>query len=193
MQRRLFTAFLTMATLAGCGGIPLKAIPRLMQLSNALLEAQPAEFRVAIQVDARIAPPPTSVPLLAIQLTPKVAGAFEPVNKKLPLRWDTASGSSLGLEPATAGRRWLLYSLPPETQAELIRIQKMIRLAQAQPGYQKGGQLSLAIEQTDLALTQPQLANTRWNTWLQVKQADGFFEIWSGTPAQILAAAKPQH
>lgn len=192
MSRRLFTMLMATAILSGCGGVPLRSIPRLMQMSGALLEAQPAEFRVAIQVDARIAPPPASVPLLVIQVAPKVAGAFEPVNKKLPLRWDTASGASLGLEPASAGRRWLLYSLPPETQTEMVRVQKMIRLTQAQPGYQKGGQLSLGIEQTDLAITQPQLANTRWDTWLQVKQSDGFFEIWSGTPAQILAAANPK-
>lgn len=188
MQRRhLLLASLT--TLTACGGIPLRSIPRLMSLSGALLEAHPAEFLVALQVDARIVPPASAVPLLSIQVIPKVPGAFEPVDKKLPLQLTPPTTAAAGLEPAPAGRRWLVYGLPPDTQAELSRIQAMVRHAQAQPGYQKGGQLSLGIEQTELALTNPQLANTRWATWLQVKQAEGYFEIWSGTPAQILAMA----
>lgn len=187
MHRRSFL-LLASATLAACSGVPLRAIPRLMQLSGALLEAHPAEFQLALQVDARIAPLPTAVPLLKIQLQPRVAGAFEPVNKKLPLQLTTIQ-AAMGLDAAPAGRRWLIYSLPPETQAELARIQRVVRRAQSQPGYQQGGHLSLGIEQTDLAITTPQLANTRWDTWLQVKKADGFFEIWSGTPAQLLATA----
>jgi hypothetical protein len=192
MHRRhwiLLATLATLATLTACGGVPLRAIPRLMQLSGALLEANPAEFRVAMQVDARIAPPAGAVPLLSIQLTPKAAGAFEPVNKKLPLQLATSLGIAPGLSAAPAGRRWLLYSLPPVTQAELSCVQAMVRHAQAQPGYQKGGQLSLGIEQTELAITLSHLANTPWQTWLQVKQSDGYFEIWSGTPAQILALA----
>ena len=179
----------SLAALTACGGVPLRSIPRLMSLSGALLDANPAEFLVALQVDARIAPPATAVPLLSIQLTPKVVGAFEPVDKRLPLQLAAPSTAAAGLQPAPAGRRWLVYGLPPATQAELSRIQNMVRHAQAQPGYQRGGRLSLGIEQTELALTNPQLANTRWATWLQVKKAEGYFEIWTGTPAQILALA----
>jgi hypothetical protein len=188
MQRR-HLLWASLAALTACGGVPLRSIPRLMSLSGTLLDANPAEFLVALQVDARIAPPATAVPLLRIQLTPKVVGAFEPVDKKLPLQLAAPSTAATGLQPAPAGRRWLVYGLPPATQAELSRIQNMVRHAQAQPGYQKGGQLSLGIEQTELALTNPQLANTRWATWLQVKKVEGYFEIWSGTPAQILALA----
>ena len=188
MQRR-HLLLASLAALTACGGVPLRSIPRLMGLSGALLEANPADFRVALQVDARIAPPASAVPLLSIQLAPKVAGAFEPVDKKLPLQLAPPSTAASGLEAAPAGRRWLVYSLPPATQTELGRIQAMVRRAQAQPGYQKGGQLSLGIEQTELAFTNPQLAHTRWATWLQVKQAEGYFEVWSGTPAQILALA----
>jgi hypothetical protein len=34
-------------------------------------------------------------------------------------------------------------------------------------------------------VTEPALANTRWDTWLQTRQRDGFFEVWRGTPAQL--------
>ena len=40
--------------LSGCSGIPLSALPKLMQLSTELAEAHPAEFMVALQVDAQI-------------------------------------------------------------------------------------------------------------------------------------------
>ncbi|MEX1168048.1 MAG: hypothetical protein WEK74_14505 [Hydrogenophaga sp.] len=191
MNRRLtILIFAAAFLLTACGGIPLRAIPRLLQFSSDMLEANPAEFRVALQVDARISPPASTVPMLKIQLTPKTLGAFEPVDKSLPLQLATTSGAVIGLDPAPRGRRWLYYSLPPETQAELRGIQATVRRAQAQPGYQKGGQLSLGIEQTDLALTDPALANTRWETWLQTKQSEGFFMVWTGTPAQILRQAK---
>lgn len=173
------------ALLTACGGIPLSAIPRLTQLSSQLLEASPAHFMVALQVDARIVPPPGAAPQLLIQLKPKVAGAFEPVDRKLPLTLTTSSVATLGLDAPGPGRRWLVYSLPPATQAELLRVQAMVKQAQAQPGYQRGGSLSIGIEQKDLALTDPALDHTRWSTWVQVRQNEGFFEMWNGTPAQI--------
>ena len=175
----------TAALLTACGGIPLSAIPRLTQLSGQLLEANPAHFMVAVQADARIAPPPGAAPQLLIQLKPKVAGAFEPVDRKLPLTLTTSSVATLGLDAPGPGRRWLVYSLPPATQAELQRVQATVKQAQAQPGYQRGGSLSIGIEQKDLAMTDPALDHTRWSTWIQVRQSEGFFEMWDGTPAQI--------
>ena len=176
----------TAALLTACGGIPLSAIPRLTQLSGQLLEANPAHFMVAVQADARIAPPPGAAPQLLIQLKPKVAGAFEPVDRKLPLTLTTSSVATLGLDAPGPGRRWLVYSLPPATQAELQKVQAMVKLAQAQPGYQRGGSLAMGVEQNDLAVADPALARTRWSTWMQVKQSEGFFEVWSGTPEEIL-------
>ena len=180
------------ASLAACGGIPLSSLPRLAQLSGQLLEGDPAQFLVALQVDARIVPPPGAVPLLHIQLKPKVEGAFAPVDRQLPLALTTATSATLGLDAPGKGRRWLVYSLPPATQAELRRVQLMVKQAQAQPGYQRGGTLALGVEQKDLAVTDPALAHTKWSTWMQVKQSDGFFEVWNGTPEEIrrLAEAK---
>ncbi len=176
--------------LAACGGIPLTSLPRLAQLSGQLLEADPAQFMVALQVDARISPPPGAVPLLHIQLTPKVDGAFTPVDRKLPLSLTTATGATRGLDAPGPGRRWLVYSLPPATQAELRKVQAMVKAAQAQPGYQRGGTLALGVEQKDLAVTDPALARTKWSTWMQVKQNEGFFEVWNGTPEEIRRLAE---
>lgn len=180
----------TGATLAACGGIPLRSLPRLAQLSGQMLDANPAHFMVALQVDARLTPPAGAVPYLLLKLTPKVAGAFEPVDKKLPLAMSSTGGATLGLDAPGPGRRWLVYSLPPATQVELQRIQATVRLAQAQPGYQRGGSLAMGVEQNELAVADPALARTKWSTWMQIQQNEGFFEVWNGTPEAIRRLAE---
>lgn len=191
MKRRFLTLLLC-GGLAACGGIPLSALPRLAQLSSRLLDADPAQFKVALQVDRRLVPPVGAVPHLVIRLTPRVPGTFEPVDERLPMVMTTSAGATLGLEPPDPGRRWLIYSLPDRTQAELRRIQNQVRQAQAQPRSQRGGTLSMGVEQNDLAVDDPALAQTRWDTWLQVNANEGFFEIWRGTPAQVKALAAKQ-
>ncbi|MBE0586725.1 MAG: hypothetical protein IH617_01625, partial [Hydrogenophaga sp.] len=49
-MKRFFTCLALSAALVGCGGIPLRSLPRLVHLSESLLEAHPAEFMVALQV-----------------------------------------------------------------------------------------------------------------------------------------------
>lgn len=170
--------------LAACSGVPIRSLPRLMRLSGELLDANPAEFMVALQVDARFVPPPGAAPQLIIKLTPREAGAFEPVDKKLPLQQTVATSATLGLDAPPPGRRWLVHSLPPATQAELQRIQATIRQLKAKGG-SGGGSLAVGVEQDALAVSDPALAHTRWETWLQTSKRDGFYEVWSGTPAQL--------
>jgi hypothetical protein len=186
------TLLAVLLALSACGGVPLRSLPRLMSLQSELLVANPAEFMVALQVDARLVPPAGAVPLLIVRLLPTQAGAFEPIDKKLPLQLSVTSVSTLGLEPPPAGRRWLIYSLPAPTQAELRRVQNTIQQAKALPNGQGAGSLSVGVEQDSLAVTEPTLASTRWDTWLQTRKQDGFYEIWSGTPDQIrkMAASK---
>lgn len=180
---------ISLAALAACGGVPLRAIPRLVQMQNELLDTNPAEFMVALQVDARFVPPPGAVPYLVIKVVPNDPTAFEAVDKKLPLQVSVASVATLGLDAPPPSRRWLIYSLPPATQAEMQRIQSMILRAKAMPNGKGAGSLGMGVAQESLAITDPALANTRWDTWLQTKQRDGFFEVWVGTPAQIQSLA----
>ena len=188
LPRRSFLAAVC-AALGACGGIPLTALPRLSRLSGQLLEADPAELMVAVQVDARVSPPPGSAPILTIRLTPKVEGAFAPVDLRVPLMLATAA-TTTGLEPPGAGRRWWIYGLSQANQAELRKVQDMVRHAQAQPGYQRGGTLVIAMEQRELAVTPPSLDHTRWTTWMQVSRREGFFEIWNGTPLEVRELAR---
>lgn len=186
------TLLAVLLALSACGGVPLRSLPRLMSLQSELLVASPAEFMVALQVDTRLVPPAGAVPLLIVKLLPAQAGAFEPIDKKLPLQLSVTSVSTLGLEQPPAGRRWLIYSLPAPTQAELRRVQNTIQQAKALPNGQGAGSLSVGVEQDSLAVTEPALASTRWDTWLQTRKQDGFYEVWSGTPDQIrkMAAGK---
>ena len=192
MKTRQFQCFvltLCLALLTACSGVPLRSVPRLLQLQNELLQSNPAEFIVAIQVDARLVPPPGAVPLLAVKVEPRDAGAFQAIDKKLALQMAVSAASTFGLPAPSAGRRWLVYSMPPATQAELLLVQSTIRQAKAMPNSAGRGSLSVGIEQHALAVTEPALANTDWETWLQTRKSDGFFELWTRTPAMLLAEA----
>ncbi len=188
-MKRLFHGFALCLVLVACTGVPLRSLPRLMQLPKELLDANPTELMVALQVDARMTPPAGAVPMLSIKLTPREPGRFEAIDKQLPMQVSVASSSTMGLEAPGAGRRWLLYSLPVSTQLELLRIQGIMQRARAESQGQGGGTISVGVAQDSLAATDPALAHTRWETWLQTRQRDGFFEVWSGTPAQLQKSA----
>ena len=192
-MKRFFICLGVCILLVACGGVPLRSLPKLMQLSQQLLEANPAEFRVALQVDARLVPAAGAVPLLIVKVEPRTAGDFDVIDKKLPLQLSVASVSTLGLEAPPRGRRWLIYSMPPQTQVELQRVQETVRQAravnQATGKAKGGGSLSLGLEQDSLASSDPALADTPWSTWIQTRQSDGFFEAWTGTLAQLRKVA----
>jgi hypothetical protein len=188
--------------LASCSGIPVSSIPRLVQLNNQLLDIKPAEFMIAIQLDARMVPAPGAAPVMDVTLEPKEAGGFEAMNKKLPLRlanFESSAGAPAqlsGLQDAPKSRRWLVYSFTPESQAELQRIQATIkrlmkdRQTNSGPG-KGGGKISVGIAQEAMPARDPAFANTRWESWIQTRQSEGFFELWSGTVSALLKQAGP--
>lgn len=185
-----FAILVLISMLVACTGIPLRSLPRLMTLQSELLEANPAEFMVAIQVDARMVPPPGAVPILQLAIRPSESGAFEVIDKKLPLRFTIASANALGLVTPPADRRWLVYSLTPESQAELFRIQGYFKHIQALKHGKGGGSISVGIAQDGVAAKDASLANTQWASWLQTSRQEGFFELWSGSIAELLKRAK---
>jgi hypothetical protein len=185
-------ACLVLATfVAACAGVPLRSMPRLMKLQNELLEMDPAEFMIAIQADVRATPPSGAAPMLHIAIQPAEPKAFDAVERKLPMRFHVASANSLGLASPPANRRWLIYSFPPQSQAELKRIQSDFKRIQAERRTNSGASLAVGIAQDGLAAAMdPALADTRWESWLQTSRRDGFFELWSGTIAALMKQAK---
>lgn len=203
MQRRYFAvplwlmAAAVVATvalgLAGCSGLALTSLPRLMRLQESLLDADPAQFMLAIQADARLAPPPGAVPVMQIAIRPRVAGAFDAVEHTLPMRYTVARTLPNGLRPAAAGRQWLLYDFTPDSQQGLAKLQRDFKQRQAEatdkPAGKRGGTLSIGIAQENVAATHPALAHTRWESWLQTATREGFYELWSGTLGELLKRA----
>jgi hypothetical protein len=165
----------------------------LIKLPDQLLTLNPAEFMLAIQTDTRMLPPTGAVPTLDIVIQPKNVGDFAPVDKKIPMQLAVSSGTALGLDRATAGRRWLVYSFPSASQAELAAIQttfKRIKADNDAKGNKGGGSLTVGIAQDNVATADAALDNTRWESWLQTSAKDGFFELWSGTVKDIKVQAK---
>ena len=189
-----------MATVLGaCSGVPVTSIPRLLRLNGQLLDVKPAEFMVAIQLDARMTPSPGGVPVLEVTVEPKDPGAFASISKKVPLRLVHAAAGTIeavqlrafGLDDAPKGRRWLIYHFGPESQAELVRIQTAIKqlLKDKQTGRgagKGGGNISVGIDQGGIPIRDPAYVNTRWESWLQIRQSEGFYELWSGTVGVLL-------
>lgn len=166
-------------------GIPLSSVPRLYRLQSQLMELDPAQLQVAVQVDARLVPPAHAVPTLKIQIRPAKAGAFEEIDRSLPLSFESGAATPAGLKPPGTQRRWMVYGMPPASQAELRQIQERFRRLRAQGSSTGGGSLSLGLEQKGLAPNDPAWRDTRWETWLQTSKAEGYFEVWSGTVADL--------
>jgi hypothetical protein len=177
------------ALLAACAGVPLTSVPRLIALQGELMNADPAQFMLAIQTDVRMVPAPGAVPTLNIEIRPREAGAFEALERKLPMLLNLASAPA-GLPRAGAGRRWMIYSLSPESASELARIQTYFKRLQGQRGGSSGGSLGVGIAQDGVAADDPSFARTEWQSWLQTSAAAGFFELWSGTIGQLKDQAR---
>jgi hypothetical protein len=91
-----------------------------------------------------------------------------------------------GLPPAGAGRVWLVYALTGESQEEVLRMRDAYR-----SGKPSGGvNVSAGIEQDGLAVMNPALAATAWQSWLRTSRKEGFFELWSGTAGDLLKSAQ---
>lgn len=191
MKSFLISVFLA-AFVIGCGGIPLRSMPRLIKLQDDLLDMSPSEFMVAIQVDARMTPPPGAAPVLHLSIHPPETGAFEPIDKKLPMQFAVASANNLGLAPPPADRRWLIYSFSPESQSELALVQSAIKQLHTKQTGKRGGRIAVGIAQEGIAVRDPAFVNTRWESWLQTSRREGFFELWSGTVGELLKRAKSQ-
>jgi hypothetical protein len=189
----------TCLLLSACSGIPVSSIPRLLNLNAQLLDANPAEFSIAIQIDSRMSPPPGGVPVLEILIEPREAGGFETVTKKIPLNLINTGLSAdansfavkAGLQSAPNGRRWLLYNFAPASQSELIQTQSTIKKLMndkktgSGPG-KGGGKVTAGIAQDSMVGNDAAFANTRWESWLQTRKAEGFFELWSGTVGGLI-------
>lgn len=188
-MKKKILPFVLLGLLTACGGIPLRSIPKLINLQNDLLAANPADFMVAIQADARMVPPADAAPVLLLSIKSSRQGVLEVAAKRIPMEFSVTSANSLGLATPASDRRWLIYSLPSKSQAELLNIQSYFKKIQTSGHGNKSGNISVGIAQDGIAVQNPLLANTRWESWVQVSRQGGFLEFWSGTVADLLRQA----
>ena len=175
--------------LTGCSGVPLRSLPRLINLQEDLLKFDPGEFKFAVQTDAANTPPKGSLPTLDLYLRPAREGAFEPYQSKIPMQLDVVDIAP-GLASAPPSRRWLIFSFGPQAQAELLAFQQRMKRRVAEKASTGGGSLSVGISQEGLAADDLRLSRTRWESWLQTDRKTGFFELWSGTIAELKALSR---
>lgn len=176
--------------LTSCSGIPIRSIPRLAMLQSEILQANPADLMLAIQVDARMVPPIGASPFLLLTIKPAESGEFAVVDRRLPMHFTTISSGTFGLRLPEAGRRWLIYSLTLESQTEVLLIRETFKQMRTGGSKTRAGTLSVGIAQDGVAGRDSALAHTEWSSWFQISQQEGFFELWSGTVADLLRQAK---
>lgn len=190
MKPHFTFALIFIFLLNACGGIPLRSIPKLVNLQNDLLKSNPADFMLAVQTDDRMVPPPDAVPTLILKIEPTNPGAFVPMDKQLPMEFTIETAGTLGLSPPPAGRKWLIYRLSPASQTELSGIQQTFNTLKEE---NRGATLGVGIAQDGIAAREPAFAGTLWDSWLQLSRKDGFFELWSGTIGDLLALSQRNH
>jgi hypothetical protein len=186
----LFVLISTM--LSACMGIPLSSIPRLMSLKDELLILTPSDLRIAFQIEESLVPKAGATPTLDLAFVPDKGSDLPAIERKLPMQLLVLANPE-GLSSAPSSRRWLIYSLTTESQIELRRQQAQYRkiLAEQQSGPKKpGGVLTLGISQAGLAPDDTRLDGTVWQSWLRTTPQAGYFKLWSGTIADLKAAAQ---
>lgn len=182
-NRRLLCILAATLAAAACSGVPLRSLPKLSRLGATLLEADPADFALANQVDKRMLISADAAPVLVLKVSSPEAKGFPSIDRRLQLA--LSSDSPQTVPPAGAGRIWLVYSFTQESQHELLRLRQAFRDAKLPAG----SSVSIGIEQEGLAAKNPNLASTEWRSWIRTSRKEGFFELWVGTTGDLLKHA----
>lgn len=182
-RRRLVLAAGSLA-LSACGGVPIATVARLATKGpDYLLDAQPLDIRVALDVDERIKAAATQPPVLVAVL--KAADTQAPVlERNIPLANDANPADLMGLPSPGAHRNWLVWRIDRAGAAQFAEVQQRLRDMRA--AKQKGS-LGLGVKLDGIAEAFPQFMSTEVGVWMLVRPADGYYKMWSG---RIADAAK---
>jgi hypothetical protein len=177
VRRRAVLVALGLA-LAGCAGVPVTTVARLATKGpDYLLDAQPLDLRVALDVDERIRAAATKPPVLVVVLKSADSDAAPVVERNIPLAVDTAPAAGQGLPPAGAHRGWLVWRVDPAGARQFAEVQQRLRDMRA--AKQKGS-LGLGIKLDGIAEAFPQYMSTEIATWMLIRPEDGYYKMWSG-------------
>jgi hypothetical protein len=166
------------ASVAGCAGVPLATVAQLaMKGQGYLADADPAQVRIALDVDARIKAAAIKPPSLNLVLKPEGADAGATFTRDIALVPDATDSTRLALPAAGAGRGWLVYGFDAAGARQMAELQQ--RLREMRSAKQKGS-LAISVKVDGVEEAFPQFAATELATWMRVAAADGFFKLWSG-------------
>jgi hypothetical protein len=166
------------ASVAGCAGVPLATVAQLaMKGQGYLADADPAQVRIALDVDARIKAAALKPPSLNLVLKPEGGDAGAAFTRDIALVPDAADATRLTLPAAGAGRGWLIYGFDAAGARQMAELQQ--RLREMRSAKQKGS-LAISVKLDGVEEAFPQFATTELATWMRVATADGFFKLWSG-------------
>ncbi len=171
--------------LTACAGVPISTVARLSTKGpDYLLDAQPVDLRVALEVDERIKAAATQPPVLVAVLKSGDADATPVLERNIPLAADAAAADLLGLPAPGARRNWLVWRVDPAGARQFAEVQQRLRDMRA--AKQKGS-LGLGVKLDGIAEAFPQFMSTEIAVWMLIRPADGYYKMWSG---RIAEAAK---
>jgi hypothetical protein len=178
LRRRTLVAAGGGVLLAGCAGVPLSTMARLRRVGpDDLLAADARDFAVALEVDAKVKPASGRGPVVDLSLDPVEAGAFPQVAYVLACDPALPLPREFGLREAKPGRHWLAYRLTDAAARDVASAQQVIREVRAA---KQRGRMSLSVRLDWIADVYPQVRGTEASTWVRLRRADGFVELWAG-------------
>lgn len=178
---------------AACSSVPLSTMVKLAMNPEArLLESDPAEIAVALDLDARASLLAGAVPTLEFSMKPKYEGAYPPIEEKFKMVRSELGASRFGLEPVSAGRRWTVFVLSPAAVERMMAHQATFKALRnsAKNDQRRGGTVGVGVGLQGVGASSPEQDNMRMVAWLRTSAKEGALKLWSGTPAELHQAAQ---
>ena len=185
MRRRAFCALamagaMLSASPFAMAGVPLRTMLRLAGFgASDVLAVDPAQLGTAVLADTCVGAANDKGPRMLFDFTPDSGKGFAPFQMQVRFRARDAAPASLKLEPAPVGKHWLIF-VPDETGLQEMRAvqDKLHALKEAKAQTGKGGAMGFSMKLEGLdshCASDPDIEH-----WLQIKRADGAFELWNG-------------
>ncbi len=173
--------------LTGCAGVPLLSAMKLANVNfMEILESDPTQLALALNVDAAVSGSREKRPLLHLKIEPKISGDFDKFERELDFELATLDAESIGLPAKTKNRSWLIYRLSPAAVKGIRDHQAYMEKVRQRKEKKGGGNLDIFLDNEWLIEMYPQYSDTDVQIWLRWNARDGFLKAWAGR----LSAAK---
>jgi len=167
--------------LTGCAGVPLLSAVKLANVNFIeILEGDPTQIALALNVDAAVSGSREQRPLLHLKVEPKIVGDFEKFERQLDFELTTLDAQLIGLPDKAKNRSWLIYRLSPAAVKGVRDHQTYMEQVRQRKEKKGGGSLDIFLDNEWLIEMYPQYRDTDVQIWLRLNAKDGFLKAWSG-------------